>query len=322
MSALGPLDGAQVGGYQGSEVDDSRDYFLHGVEKGSFEQEAFLFGSSDEDAVSGEIQLNHVTGQYVNVFDEGNSPALIHSAALTLSKKSKARAATRNTKSAVPMPTKKSARTAASRARKLMGDPSALTVGKNGDVADGTIVSAKAASTRSSVKVASSAAQRSEKLSKTLPVSKSKTAMLASLDTKGLADIAGQEIDVSLLSSQDLKTPISSQQSQGSQRASGKKPSRKTLAGRPVKTPITKKLGKAGKKSIIRRAILPWIFGTVTCPRTGVELREGGVPPAVFCTQCRTTDTPVWRAGPFGHKTLCNACGVRWMKQLPSQRMK
>lgn len=32
------------------------------------------------------------------------------------------------------------------------------------------------------------------------------------------------------------------------------------------------------------------------------------------CTQCSTTTTPVWRAGPCGPKTLCNACGVRWMK--------
>ena len=24
--------------------------------------------------------------------------------------------------------------------------------------------------------------------------------------------------------------------------------------------------------------------------------------------------TPVWRAGPHGPKTLCNACGVRYMK--------
>ncbi len=26
--------------------------------------------------------------------------------------------------------------------------------------------------------------------------------------------------------------------------------------------------------------------------------------------------TPVWRAGPYGPKTLCNACGVRYMKQV------
>lgn len=32
------------------------------------------------------------------------------------------------------------------------------------------------------------------------------------------------------------------------------------------------------------------------------------------CSQCRTQTTPVWRAGPEGPKTLCNACGVRYMK--------
>ena len=32
------------------------------------------------------------------------------------------------------------------------------------------------------------------------------------------------------------------------------------------------------------------------------------------CTQCHAQQTPVWRAGPHGPKTLCNACGVRWMK--------
>eukprot|EP00878_Enallax_costatus_P018125 GHUV01019070.1.p1 GENE.GHUV01019070.1~~GHUV01019070.1.p1 ORF type:complete len:584 (+),score=148.65 GHUV01019070.1:628-2379(+) len=32
------------------------------------------------------------------------------------------------------------------------------------------------------------------------------------------------------------------------------------------------------------------------------------------CTQCGAVSTPVWRAGPAGPKTLCNACGVRYMK--------
>lgn len=32
------------------------------------------------------------------------------------------------------------------------------------------------------------------------------------------------------------------------------------------------------------------------------------------CTACGTQTTPVWRAGPAGPKTLCNACGVRYMK--------
>ena len=32
-------------------------------------------------------------------------------------------------------------------------------------------------------------------------------------------------------------------------------------------------------------------------------------------TACAGTQvTPVWRAGPSGPKTLCNACGVRYMK--------
>ncbi|KAI0086361.1 hypothetical protein BDY19DRAFT_1075001 [Irpex rosettiformis] len=32
------------------------------------------------------------------------------------------------------------------------------------------------------------------------------------------------------------------------------------------------------------------------------------------CTQCGRTDSPEWRKGPQGPKTLCNACGLRWAK--------
>jgi hypothetical protein len=32
------------------------------------------------------------------------------------------------------------------------------------------------------------------------------------------------------------------------------------------------------------------------------------------CVQCGTEKTPMWRSGPSGAKTLCNACGVRWKK--------
>lgn len=32
------------------------------------------------------------------------------------------------------------------------------------------------------------------------------------------------------------------------------------------------------------------------------------------CMQCGARSTPVWRAGPNGPKTLCNACGVRYSK--------
>ncbi|KAF2568364.1 hypothetical protein F2Q68_00027586, partial [Brassica cretica] len=30
------------------------------------------------------------------------------------------------------------------------------------------------------------------------------------------------------------------------------------------------------------------------------------------CTHCETTETPQWREGPCGPKTLCNACGIRF----------
>ncbi|EOA25793.1 hypothetical protein CARUB_v10019160mg [Capsella rubella] len=30
------------------------------------------------------------------------------------------------------------------------------------------------------------------------------------------------------------------------------------------------------------------------------------------CTHCGTTKTPMWREGPRGARTLCNACGVRY----------
>lgn len=32
------------------------------------------------------------------------------------------------------------------------------------------------------------------------------------------------------------------------------------------------------------------------------------------CVQCGATQTPVWRTGPAGPKTLCNRCGVRYSK--------
>ncbi|KAK9765810.1 white collar 2 type of transcription factor [Basidiobolus ranarum] len=33
------------------------------------------------------------------------------------------------------------------------------------------------------------------------------------------------------------------------------------------------------------------------------------------CTECGKTDSPEWRKGPHGPKTLCNACGLRWAKK-------
>ncbi|KAG2694689.1 hypothetical protein I3760_08G156300 [Carya illinoinensis] len=33
------------------------------------------------------------------------------------------------------------------------------------------------------------------------------------------------------------------------------------------------------------------------------------------CLDCKTTKTPLWRGGPAGPKSLCNACGIRYRKR-------
>ncbi|KAL0738685.1 hypothetical protein Bca4012_014895 [Brassica carinata] len=37
------------------------------------------------------------------------------------------------------------------------------------------------------------------------------------------------------------------------------------------------------------------------------------------CSECKTTTTPMWRGGPSGPKSLCNACGIRFRKQRRSE---
>ncbi|RIA81527.1 hypothetical protein C1645_810010 [Glomus cerebriforme] len=37
------------------------------------------------------------------------------------------------------------------------------------------------------------------------------------------------------------------------------------------------------------------------------------------CTDCGTVESPEWRKGPLGPKTLCNACGLRWAKKAKRQ---
>ncbi|KAM7481742.1 hypothetical protein LguiB_006325 [Lonicera macranthoides] len=33
------------------------------------------------------------------------------------------------------------------------------------------------------------------------------------------------------------------------------------------------------------------------------------------CGDCKTTKTPLWRTGPSGPKSLCNACGIKYRKR-------
>ncbi|CAM0885676.1 unnamed protein product [Alopecurus aequalis] len=43
------------------------------------------------------------------------------------------------------------------------------------------------------------------------------------------------------------------------------------------------------------------------------ECTASGDPKA--CADCLTTKTPLWRGGPTGPKSLCNACGIRYRKR-------
>ncbi|WCJ34832.1 GATA transcription factor 29 [Euphorbia peplus] len=38
------------------------------------------------------------------------------------------------------------------------------------------------------------------------------------------------------------------------------------------------------------------------------------------CKICSTNDTPMWRKGPLGPKTLCNACGIKYRKEAERKR--
>ncbi|KAG0147709.1 hypothetical protein CROQUDRAFT_655693 [Cronartium quercuum f. sp. fusiforme G11] len=44
--------------------------------------------------------------------------------------------------------------------------------------------------------------------------------------------------------------------------------------------------------------------------------------PIRICADCKTTNTPEWRSGPSGERNFCNACGLRWKKQLKIEKSK
>ncbi|GAP84363.1 putative cutinase palindrome-binding protein [Rosellinia necatrix] len=50
-------------------------------------------------------------------------------------------------------------------------------------------------------------------------------------------------------------------------------------------------------------------------PKTGEKKKKLKIAEEYVCTDCGTLDSPEWRKGPSGPKTLCNACGLRWAKR-------
>ena len=48
--------------------------------------------------------------------------------------------------------------------------------------------------------------------------------------------------------------------------------------------------------------------------RNNQQVRQKNVPPGTLCDQCGQRETPEWRRGPRGLRTLCNACGLFYSK--------
>ncbi|KAK9861303.1 hypothetical protein WJX84_001871 [Apatococcus fuscideae] len=55
-------------------------------------------------------------------------------------------------------------------------------------------------------------------------------------------------------------------------------------------------------------------------PQLSNSIQEGLACTVKTCTQCGTQTTPLWRTGPKGPQTLCNACGVRHKKSVNHAR--
>jgi len=49
------------------------------------------------------------------------------------------------------------------------------------------------------------------------------------------------------------------------------------------------------------------------------KMRKSHTTEQYVCVTCGRTDSPEWRKGPQGPKTLCNACGLRWAKEVRSK---
>ncbi|XP_031739578.1 GATA transcription factor 18 isoform X2 [Cucumis sativus] len=57
-------------------------------------------------------------------------------------------------------------------------------------------------------------------------------------------------------------------------------------------------------------------FGGASNNNINAAVSNGGDPLlARRCANCDTTSTPLWRNGPRGPKSLCNACGIRFKKE-------
>jgi len=49
-------------------------------------------------------------------------------------------------------------------------------------------------------------------------------------------------------------------------------------------------------------------------PKPRTKKKKPDLEQEFLCKECGTTDSPEWRKGPHGLKTLCNACGCEYLR--------
>ncbi|GJM89780.1 hypothetical protein PR202_ga06000 [Eleusine coracana subsp. coracana] len=81
-------------------------------------------------------------------------------------------------------------------------------------------------------------------------------------------------------------------------------------ASSPYGVDCTLSLGTPSTRRAEARVLVTARVGAASsCKEPGVPARRRR------CANCDTTSTPLWRNGPQGPKSLCNACGIRYKKE-------
>ncbi|KAJ6840699.1 putative GATA transcription factor 22 isoform X2 [Iris pallida] len=75
-----------------------------------------------------------------------------------------------------------------------------------------------------------------------------------------------------------------------------------------------------GKQGISRAPHDQAQYSNPECSSSNSNSNSNGNGIIRVCSNCSTTKTPLWRSGPQGPKSLCNACGIRQMKARRAMR--
>ena len=72
--------------------------------------------------------------------------------------------------------------------------------------------------------------------------------------------------------------------------------------------------------SVLRGSVDTRLLVTRVVDDSEFPYHSGDINGIKCCTKCAATKTPQWREGPYGPKTLCNACGVKRTRKLRAEQ--